>query len=168
MYRTTINFHKCLERGEKPITYVLIQTALGYRVYAKKEIDKVFDPEAGHYADGTYSADGSITAGSGGGVIEKSARVLSFGSFERTISPKHDGLSVRYTSKQQQHISVVLNNADRHFSKILGKEPFLGGAMSLYTGFGSLDFYEHLERFEGVISEVKITSGRMVLEAEEQ
>jgi len=91
VYRTSIDFHKRITRGEKPVPYIVISTALGYRAYAQKELNRVFEVE-GYFADGTYTADGSITAGSGLGVLEKSARVIDFGLFERSIQPKKEVL----------------------------------------------------------------------------
>ena len=167
MYRTLINFNNRIMRGEKPAVYIVIQTDMGYRAYSKKELGKVFEIE-GNFADGSVTADGSATAGAGAGVIEKSARVLSFGRFDRTIRPHKEGLLLGYTKKRQQHVAVTLNNADLHFSKILPKEPFLTKPLSFYVGFEALDFYEHLKMFEGVISEVKITPDQMVLEADER
>lgn len=166
MKRTLINFHDRINRGEIPVPFVIITTDMGYRAYAAKELGKVFEV-SGYLADGTYSADGTITAGTGIGVLEKSARLLSLGPVEQAIQPKTSGLPVAYTIKEQSIFSVTLNNGDKHFSEILPKEPFLGQTMDYYLGFEALSFSEHLKLWSGIISELELTSSELTIEAEE-
>jgi hypothetical protein len=153
--------------GQIPVTFFLIQTNLGYRAYAEKELAFIFDL-SGKLADGTYLADGSITAGIGSqGIIEKSGRVVSVSGFERTIQPTRDNVLLSYQGKQLQHLSVVLDNADHYFTRLIAKEPFLGRPLSEYVGFDDLPLGEHLKIFEGTISEIKVTPKNITLEAEE-
>ena len=166
MYRTLINFHNRIIRGENPAVFCLIQTDYGYRAYSDKELIKYFELE-GHIADGSVTAAGSETAGVGLGLIEKSARVLSFGSFERTIQPKMRDVLGGIEQRQLQHVSVSLNNEDRHFSKILPKEPFLGKPLYIYAGFEADAFHEYIKLFEGAISEVRCGK-QAVIEADEK
>jgi len=169
VYRTTIGFHNSLYQDKKVFAYVIIGTDLGHRAYAKKELTSIFSIGDVAYADGTYLADGSITAGSASaGVIDKAGKILSLSSFNRTINPKKEGLLLGFTKKQQQHITVVLANNDKYFSKMLPKEPFLAKELRYYIGFPDLNFYEHLRVFTGIISEVSITSNTMILEADEK
>ena len=153
-------------RGENPAVFCLIKTDYGYRAYSDKELVKYFEIE-GLIADGSVLADGSEVAGVGLGLIEKSGRVLSFGSFERTIQPKTRDVLGGIEQRQLQHVSVSLNNEDRHFSKILPKEPFLGKPFYIYVGFEADPFYEYISLFEGVISEVHCGK-QMVIEADEK
>lgn len=167
MYRIPIAFHRRLYRGEIPLTYVLIETHLGYRAYAGKELSRVFDI-AGFFADGVYSADGTVTAGDVTiGLLDKSARVISFGSLERTIQPKKDDILTAYSGKQLQHISIELDNADRYFSQLIGKEPFVGRPISVRCGFEEDGYMGHIGLFTGVISEISLMS-TMTLEADER
>jgi hypothetical protein len=134
----------------------MIQTHLGYRAYAEKELTTGFDKLAA-IADGTYLADGTIIAGSDSvGVIDKSARVLSFSSFERTIQPQKSDVLTAYSGKQLQHISIELNNTDRYFSRLIPKEPFLGRPVNVYVGFEADPQGEHLSIFRGIISELSV------------
>ena len=90
--------------GDNPTPYIVITTDLGHRAYAEKEISSIFSI-TGYYADGTYTADGTITAGGdSGGFMEKSARVLSFGRFERSIQPGKESLLLSYSRKNQLHL----------------------------------------------------------------
>ena len=166
MYRATINFHKRIQRGEIPIFIIVIETDLGQRAYAKKELDLISDIDE-NLADGSVTADGSHTASSGPGFLEKSARLLSFSGSARTIQPKKQGLLLSYTKKQQKHISVTLINTDRYFSKLIAKEPFLTKEIYSYLGFEDLPFNEALEDFRGTIESLAITPEKLMLEAVE-
>lgn len=165
MYRVVISMHNRLMRNEKPITYAVIETDLGHRVYAKKRLAGVFE-QVRAYADGSYLADGSVTAGSGAGLLGNESRVKSFGGLERQIRPKKEGLLVGYTVKPQQHVTLSLNNQDCYFSRLLPKEPFLSKPMQWFTGFESESIYTHKEVFSGIISEVALTNGGNVLALE--
>ncbi len=167
MYRTQINFHKRLSRGENPIPYIVINTHLGYRAYAEKELSYVFDL-LGYLLDGSFDLDGSVELGSAtAGVIEKSARVLSFGLFERTLQPEKDDVLTSMLSKQKQHISISMDNADNYFAKLIVKEPFLSRELSLYIGFDLDPQDEHICLFTGTITELSVLP-IMTIEADEQ
>ena len=166
MYKTTINFHKRLQRGEVPILFIVIKTDLGYRAYAEKELSLVSDIEA-HSADGSVTADGTYTAGSSLGFLEKSARLLSFSPSAQTIQPQKRGLLFGYTQKQQKHASATLINTDRYFSKLIAKEPFLTKEIYVYLSFEALPFDEAKEDFRGVIENLTITPEKFTLEAVE-
>lgn len=167
MYRVPIRMHRRLMRGEVPITYCLIQTHLGWRAYAQKQLSAVFDAEAS-IADGTFLADGTIIAGGYSvGLIDKGARVLSFGSFERTLQPLNDDVLTAYSGRQLQHISLELDNVDRYFSRLIAKEPFLGRPISLYVGFEEDPQGDHMSIFRGIVSELSAMPV-MTIEADER
>jgi len=167
MYRTTINFHKRLMRGEIPVSYIVIQTHMGYRAYAEKELTKVFGITR-YLADGSCLADGSITAGSAGwGVLEKSARVISFGSFERNLQSLKEDILASYQSKILQNMSIELENTDRYFAQLIASEPFIGRPLKYYIGFEADPQAEHLEVFSGIITEMTVMP-TLTIEANEE
>ena len=167
MYRTSINFHNRLMRGEVPISYIVIETHMGYRAYAEKELGAVFDV-LGYIADGTYLADGSITAGDvGAGVIEKSARVISFGSFERSLQSQKEDVLGSYQSKTLQSMSIEMDNADGMFAKLIASEPFIGRPLKYYVGFEALSQSDHLKVFSGIITEMTVLKS-LTLEVNEE
>lgn len=170
MYRSTINFHNRLARGEKPTIYVLIHTAIGWRSYGKKALKNIFDVDNLYLADGTYTADGSIHAGSDSsyGVIDNQGRIVDMSGLERTLSPKKENMYTGFQVKQVKHLNVSLDNRDRHFSRIIPTEPFLGQGMFAYAGFEDTPFAEHRQVFGGIISEIEMSSGLMKLEASEE
>jgi len=169
VYRIPISFHDRLLRGENPTTYAIITTHLGYRAYAEKELSQVFDI-SGYIADGSITADGTYTAGSGTiGVIDKAARVLDMGSVERTLQPRKDDILAAYGGRQLQHISIELDNTDRYFSRLIAKESFIGRPIAIRCGFEADSYAAHVNLFTGVISEIELGSGNaMVLEADER
>ncbi len=168
MYRVRIDFHNLLNQGGVPIPYCLIQTALGYRAYAKKKLLQVLDKMA-YFADGIWSAGGTVLAGAQSlALLEVSDRVLGFGNLERTISPQTEGLLTSFQSKQSQHISISFDNGDRYFSRLLPKEPFLGANINIYLGFDYLPPENHLSLFKGTIAEIELSSGEMTIEADER
>ncbi len=167
MFRVKIDFHKALKKGLEPITYILITTKMGFRIYSFKAITTAFAFDTLYIADGTYIADGSIGAGFGIDTLEQSGRLLTLGRFDRTISPKKQGLLFGFTSKQRQTISVDLDNQDKHFSKLLGREPFLGGDFRIFTGFENVGFSEHLKIMTGVITELFVSPKKLTLRIEE-
>ena len=167
MYRIPINFHKRLMRGEKPIAYAVIHTHLGYRAYAEKELAAVFEA-APRLLDGSWLLDGSATLGADSfGIIDKAARVLSFGSFEKTISPMKDDVITAYQGRQLQHMEIQLDNTDRYFSRLIPKEPFLGRSIEILVGFEAEPQHTHLQRFYGVISELSVLPV-LTIEADER
>jgi len=165
VYRLPITFHKRLMRGEIPTPYVLIETAMGYRAYAERELPGIFE-YGGLLADGSVTADGSEVAGSDGiGVLEKSARVLGFDSFTRTLQSEREDILTSFTSKKIESATVELDNADKHFSKMIPKEPFLGRPIWIFVGYPDEPQADHISLFSGTIKELSMMPV-MTIEAE--
>lgn len=129
-------------RGEIPIVYCRIDTHMGSRYYAEKQLPIM-------------------------GGIEQSARLLTAGSFERTINPRTDDLLTAYEGKQIQHISIELDNADRYFSRLIAKEPFIGRPISIFLGFDQDSQSEHISLFKGTVTEMNVLPV-LILEADER
>lgn len=168
MYRTLLDFHKKLEADKVPIMYCLIETNMGWRAYGFKELKGTFDPESA-VADGTYNSNSSVFAGSTAiGAIDRAGKVLSFGSFERTISPRTKDVINSMEYRQLQHTQVTLSNHDQYFTKLIPTEPFLTKPLKVFFGFEGDSFTEHLSVFRGVISEIRVEGDNIVLEADER
>ena len=165
MYRTTINFHDRIERGEKPIPFVLIETDMGTRGYSERQFSDTWGET--NLADGSVTADGSETANPGLGFLEYTARLQSVSRPTRTISPKKLGLLIGYTQKQQATLRVKLANYDLYFSKLIAKEPFITKTLSVYVGFSDLPFSESLLVFKGNIENLSLDQKVMTLEVVE-
>ncbi len=105
--------------------------------------------------DGSWILDGSETLGSSYlGVIEKSDRIISFGSLERTSVPRSKNVLQSFEQKQLQNVTIMFDNRDKHFGRLLAKEPFLTRTLTVYWGFEDVVFAEHLKLFSGVINQV--------------
>lgn len=167
MIRIPIGFHKYLMQGKVPVTYCQIATHLASRIYSDRELQGVFSASA-LLADGSVLADGSEIAGYGSASAgEKAARVIDFGSFERTISPQSSDLLASFSGKQKQHIAVKLDNSDYYFTRLIAKEPFLSRKLFLFVGFEDHPQSDHYSIFAGTISEISVDKDSMTLGAEE-
>ena len=167
MYRLSIDFHKRLIKGEVPISYILIETHMGYRIYAEKELTGIFG-SLPHLYDGSYLFDGFILYGAmSAGVVDKSARVISFGSFDRNLQSLKDDILASYQSKTLQHLSIDMDNSDRYFSRLIASEPFIGRPLIYYVGFEPLSQSDHLELFSGRITEMTVMP-TLTIEANEE
>lgn len=133
MYRVPLTLHKALQEGQNPVIYCVIDTGMGKRVYSGKEL--------------------TCTISS---ALEKSARVVSFGSFERTIQPKRSDVLTAYGDKQTQHLSMQFDNADGYFARMVAKEPLVGATLSVRFGLESDTSTSHISIFSGTISEVSL------------
>lgn len=166
MYRTTINFHNALNRKEIPISYVVIQTHMGYRAFSEKDLKSIFDT-IGSIADGTVIANGSFLAGgASAGIIQKDGRVLSYGLPTRRLKATKSDILGSYQSKELQTLTVELDNVDGLLSRLIAKEPFVGRALKYYIGFESLSQSEHIKIFSGIITEMSVLDV-MTIEAQE-
>ena len=167
MYRISLQFHNRLTRGEVPIPYLMIQTHMGWHVYSEKEPAGVFGA-SGNILDGSFLLDGSVTLGAQSiAVIAKGARVLNLSPFESTLQPIKDDVLTALSSKQRQHLSIEMDNADEYFSRIIPAEPFLGRPIYRYVGFEDDPQSEHLSRFRGIITEISLMPV-MTIEADER
>ena len=156
MYRLPITFHKRLARGEIPTPYVLIETGMGYRAYAERELPGIFE-YGGLLADGSVTADGSEVAGSDGiGVLEKSARVVSFDSFTRSLQSEREDILTSFSSNKIESATVALDNSDRHFARLVPKEPFLGRPLWIFVGYPDEPQANHISLFAGTIKELSM------------
>lgn len=169
MYRTTIEFHNRMARGEIPVAYILVDTAMGWCAIGEKVLRNLFDADTTYLADGSYTADGSIHAGSDSyGLIDVQGRLLELSGLERTISPKTANVLTAMTTKQLRHIRATCNNTDRYYTKILPTQPFLGRTLAAYLGFEDIPFAEHRCQFTGTIAKIAISGNKITFEADEQ
>jgi len=167
MIHVPLAMHRRLMKGEVPISYILIETHMGYRVYAEKEGSGVFDP-LGNLLDGSWTLGGTEYLGSeSAGVLSKDGRVLSFGTFERSIQSIKSDVLGSYQSKTLQHMSVDLDDGDGALSALIAMEPFISRSLQYYVGFEDDPQSDHLKMFSGIINEVSIRNSIMTIEADE-
>lgn len=169
MYRTPLTLHKGLQQGELPIVYLLINTPMGWRGYSTKEINAGFSEDDPHLADGSVTADGSHTAGSGDyGMLDLQGRIIQIGRLSRTIAPSNSNILGAYNNRQLQHLSFTLADHDDYFTKMLPSEPFIGSEVRVYVGYDDSPHSEHLRIFNGKISDISVTQTGIEIDAEER
>jgi len=176
LYRTTIGFHERLQQGKIPVAYMLIETPIGWRVFAEKEIKSVFDSAGAIYLDGTVYLGGPAPVSDGDdylgegywGIISKGGRVISWGGFGRSLQPRYSDIVASFSQKEIQQLSVELDNADDYFSRLIAQEPFVGQAVQVYLGFEDLPQTQHIPLFRGKATELQLDPTSMTLEAQER
>lgn len=156
MYKTSIDFHNRVTRGEKPELYIVIHTQFGARAFAGETLSDNFDT-VGKLYDGSYTYNGDITYGDGDFLLSKLPLVKSYGGLNRTLSYQSKTLLVGATSKRQGSFTVVLNNADKFIEKMMQKEIFITRQLQVIAGFEDVPFNEHLIFFNGTIDETTAT-----------
>jgi hypothetical protein len=133
VFRVPEDMHLRLMRGEQPTVYVGIVTGMGRRVYGMKKM-----------TNAPYC-------------ICNQARLIDAGTMERTIEPGGNNALIAFQGgKIQQHISVQLDNADKHFSELLAIEPMMYRPMTMYVGFDDDAYTYHITLFSGRIIELSV------------
>jgi hypothetical protein len=149
MRRISIAYHNELESGRNPVPYVAIDTHMGYLIFSEKEME--------------------LNMGSTVWVpVEQSPRLITPGSFERTIQQyTSDVVTSWQRSNQKQHTNIDLDNGDLYISLMTAKYPFIGRPIFVFLGFETVPQSEHPCMFKGRITEISalLTFG---IEAEEQ
>jgi hypothetical protein len=169
--RTSIDFHRRILRGDFPTVYILIESSMGWRAFAAKGLTNIFSETGSSIADGTHLADGTIIAGSSTyGTLSIGERLISPGSFERTMRPANISNLQSYGARQLQSINIDLDNSEDYCSKIIAKESFLGKELRRYKGFEDHTHAQHLRDFSGIITKIALTSNGniMSITADEQ
>jgi len=165
--RVNQNWRDNVAKGNEPIPYILINTDLGIRGYAARDMS-FLSLSPGYLADGTYDADGTITAGGDSfDILSYDAKVLSFGTVSRNMKPRVNDLFAAFQNKEMATMDIVLNNADRYFTRLLPKEPFLGKQIRLYLAMPDSQFADHLKIFSGKINQYNDRQGQFTITAQE-
>lgn len=167
MLRLPHNFDTRIQRGEIPSIYVVILTDRGFRVYMQVEPTGVFD-DLVWTGSGSFTANGFVTGGNGTSFIEKSNRLKEIGNIEKMIASRDRDAIDNLGAKERQTITIVLDNSDYHFSKLLPTELFLTKIVLVYIGFDMDDFSDHIFWFQGKITVVNISPPDLIIEAEEK
>lgn len=145
---------------------------MGWRAFAAKGLASIFSETGGAcLADSTYLADGTIVAGSASyGTLSIGERLISPGSFERTMRPANITTLQSYGARQLQSITIDLDNSEDYCSKMIAKESLLGNELRRYKGFEDHTHEQHLRDFSGIITKIALTSGGniMSITADEQ
>uniref|UniRef100_A0A6H1ZTQ9 Uncharacterized protein n=1 Tax=viral metagenome TaxID=1070528 RepID=A0A6H1ZTQ9_9ZZZZ len=144
----------------KPIVMFTIINAWGMFAYCDQEPDDNMIALAGdsYIADGSYLADGSVIASSGGQVmLGWGARAMSFGEFTETLDV--DGLAGGLSKDQVATMTVVMDNRDMVFSKMVAGQNLIGATGLVQIGYKGLSaFTDYMTRFRGKVIRLNLNS----------
>jgi hypothetical protein len=166
-------FHQARgRRSQRPEVLITLVNAFGARVYGERlPSDQAAGLLSPPVADGTFLADGGARAGEGSlNLLDRGARVLSFGRVRESLTPDGAGLSAGLKEGEPGRLTVVLSNAGpaggRPFSRMEGAENLLGAGARLLVGYPGLAAREYLTRFTGQVSSYRLEPERLTLTLE--
>jgi len=164
MYKKSLAFEQ--KQGEAEIVICRIINSAGERIFSTMAPpENIVTPPNAEIFDGTYLFDGTITFGEDqNAILDFGGRVLSWGELRETLTPDEDDLIL---SQQEQEIStfkVVLNNADKYFSKLMGQENMINADVSVSVGYRDISKDDFLELFAGKVNNLTLTADKLILD----
>ncbi len=171
MYSVSLDFHRALAAGRVPDLVAALDNAAGLRLYgtATPEPD-AFGWTAPHLADGSHTADGSVSAGEGALPIVDRRPDLLAARMTETLTPDRSGLLASLQGQEAGQLRLTLKNAMepdglRHFSRLLAVENILGAGVTLRLVFPDLSGKaDGLDRFQGRVLGFSLSEERLILD----
>ena len=166
MYKRALGYFEKLNDGKKLIAFCQITNSAGVRIFGTiSPPENVNVPESPQIYDATYTYNGAITYGSNSNtVIDYGGRVLSWGELRETLLPDEDDLILSQQAQEISTVSLVLNNADKYFSKLLGRENLISATVEIIVGFLEIGKSDFLSIFEGAVNDFELNSTDIVLD----
>lgn len=149
---------------QKATALFVFQNAHGVRIFGESDPDPELLGLAGpRLADGSWVADGSITAGRDSlQVIGHGGLVLKWGSLRETLVPTESDLLGSLKQSETGAVTLTLNNAaepfDKQFSLIQATEPLLGAQGKIMLTFPGVPIRDAATRFSGRVTKYVLTS----------
>lgn len=146
-----------------------LTNAYGVRIYADRlPGDQAVGLKAAAVADGSFLADGGRAAGLGSRqLLERAARVLSFGTLRETLSPASSGLWASLTGSEPASLGVELSNSPiggaRPFSRLEAMENLLGAVGEISLGHAGLAARHYVNRFRGRVTAYRLEASKLTL-----
>lgn len=152
--------------GKPPLVVAFFDNAFGRRVWSDQAItDEMLALGQPALADGTWTADGSITAGSGsGGILAYGPRVRRFGAPRGSLSGNaRDPLS-GLSEEEISSLIMVLDDTDKEMRRIACVENLVGGPMIISLGYKNMESRDFLARFSGTAWRASFQNNECTLE----
>lgn len=146
-------FYDALNRGEMPEILCILDSNVSRWVFGKvrpsiaTSTANVWDG-ARLYGQGTYGGDL--------GLILADAGVLTFGSISASIAYSNKDVMMSLTQVEIGSMQLVLDNAGRFFSDLLGGDKavsFLNSTLQITCGFPTTEYADYIELFSGTVTE---------------
>lgn len=170
MYSLSQAFHRARrQRSQAPVVLVSLTNAFGLRVYSDRyPTDATLGLVAVVLANGQALADGTCQAGAGSQpLLERGAKVLSFGRLRETLSPLKGALLASLAQEEAGTLSLVLSNGgakgQRPFSRLEALENLLGAQAEIRVGYAGLEARDFLRRFAGRVVSYRLEAEQITL-----
>jgi len=171
MFHTTNAYNIAKNSGKKPVLLAYLTGKKARRVFGKLTPT---ESETGTNTitlwDGTtVTGDGGYFDGGGSPIFAREARVVSFGSIEKTLTPERGNLIASLNKSELSAFSVTLDNTDDYFSEILGddrNESFLTQELSIGQAFLGLHAKDFQTLTSGSVVELRLTEKTLTLMCE--
>jgi len=165
MYKKTFAFDQAQSAGEAEVAICRITNAAGLRIFSDRmPPQNIRLGTLINLYEGTLTYNGDATYGSGfEDVLDYGGRVLSWGSLRETLTPDSGDLLLSQRSQETSTMQIILNNADKYFSKLLGRENMLSAVIELLIGFKAISRDNFLEQITGKVSKIILTSEKLTL-----
>lgn len=165
MYKKSLAFHKSQNEGKLEIAICRITNSAGLRIFSDRmPPDNIRLDTLAMLHDGTYTYNGDQTYGDGfEDVLDYMGRVLSWGDLRETLTPDAGDLALSQRSQEISTMQIILNNADKYFSKLLGRENMISAIVELLIGFKDISRDDFLEQITGKVSKISLTDKKLTL-----
>jgi hypothetical protein len=170
MFSLSQEFHRARrDRNQAPVVIFSLINAYGVRLYSDRHPGADFsDLKSPVLADGGRRADGGRKAGEGlWPLLERGARVLSFGRLRETLSPLKNQMLASLKQEEAGSLSLVLSNGggkgQRPFSRLEARENLLGAQGEISVGYSGLDPRDYLDRFRGRVVSYRLEAEQITL-----
>ncbi len=170
MFSLSQAFHRARRmRNQAPVVLFSLTNSQGLRLYSDRHPGQAFvDLKTPSLADGGLKADGGKKAGQGQlPLLERGARVLSFGRLRETLSPLKNDMLASLKQEEAGSLSLVLSNGggkgQRPFSRLEAMENLLGAQGELSVGYSGLAPQDFLSRFQGRVISYRLEAERITL-----
>jgi len=166
MYSKSLAFSNLQSEGRKEISVCKIVNSAGTRLFAEAfPPSNINLPPNVKLFDGTYLCDGGIDfGGSVEGMLDFGGRVLNWGEIRETLMPSSGDLILSQREQEISTMKIVLNNADKYFSEMLGRENLLEAEVSILIGFSDISSNEFMTQFSGKVNNLTLMADKLSLD----
>lgn len=170
MFSLSQEFHRARrQRDQAPLILFSLVNAFGARVYSDRHpAERDLGLAAAVLADGSALAQGGLFAGRDSrNLLDRGARVLSFGRLRETLTPFSGDLLASLKQEEPASVSVQLSNAGapgaRPFTGLEATENLLGAVGEILVGFAGVKPRDQMRRFRGRVEAYRLEAETLTL-----
>jgi hypothetical protein len=163
-------FHRARrQRNQAPLLLFSLVNAFGARVYSDRHpAERDLGLAAALLADGTALAAGGLFAGRDSrSLLDRGARVLSFGRLRETLTPFSGDLLASLKQEEPASVSLQLSNAGapgtRPFTRLEATENLLGAVGEILVSYPGILPREQMRRFRGRVEAYRLEAETLTL-----